>query len=190
MDEIISQAKKYALDEIEKYGTPAPPHLDLATAVAARLANVLGANVDIVQIGTYLMDLKLGEAAQAGKLVEHARLSAEAARDFLAQFNLTNEISEQIVNCVEAHHGDLPYKSLEAEICANADCYRFLHPRGFLVALAFLGKRYADFDECLDFIEKKLEEKHSILSLDTCKAELEPHYQKLKEQIAQARQRE
>ncbi|MFA5967496.1 MAG: hypothetical protein WC805_03260 [Patescibacteria group bacterium] len=189
MDEIIIKAREYTVSEFEKYGSPVLL-LDLATQVATRLATALEADVDITKMGAYLMDLKLGEAKRDGKRSEHARLSAESGAVFLEQFGLADDVKNKIINCIEAHHGDVPYKSIEAEICANADCYKFLSPRGFLIAFALTGKPNAGFDEHLDSIEKKLDEKHSILSLDICKEELELHYRAFKELIAQSRQKE
>ena len=93
----------------------------------------------------------------------------------------------QIINCVEAHHGTIPFDSIEAEICANADCYRFIHPKGFFLFLTILGKR-GSFPDALDMAEKKLDEKYNILSLDFCKNELEEVYRGLKSYISMARQ--
>ena len=89
---------------------------------------------------------------------------------------------------MEAHHGKIPYTCIEAEICANADCYRFISPKGFLSYLATLGKRHDDFASCLNDAEKKLDEKYALLSLDFCKQELEPRYQTFKTSIQQARE--
>jgi hypothetical protein len=88
---------------------------------------------------------------------------------------------------VEAHHGQVPYTCIEAEICANADCYRFISPKGVLSYLTVLGKRHDDFTICLNEVEKKLDEKYSILSLDLCKQELEPWYQTFKTAIQQSK---
>jgi hypothetical protein len=88
---------------------------------------------------------------------------------------------------VEAHHGTIPYTCIEAEICANADCYRFISPKGVFGYFTTLGKRPLDFLACLDEAEKKLDEKYAILSLDICKSELEPYYQTFKEYIKLSR---
>jgi len=119
-----------ALEETERYGTPYVGHLDLAYEVGQRLSIELDADKDMVAVGTYLMDIKLGQAKAEGKIEEHIGMSAKATTEFLKQFGIVEDIRQNIVNCVEAHHATIPYQSLEAEICANADCYRFLHPRG------------------------------------------------------------
>jgi hypothetical protein len=54
--------------------------------------------------------------------------------------------------------------------------------------VATLGKRYIyDFSLCLDEAEKKLDEKYAILSLETCKQELQPYYQTFKHYIQLSR---
>ncbi len=84
----------------------------------------------------------------------------DATKIFLEKYPLTKEEQKKIINCVEAHHKGVKFNCVEAEICANADCYRFLHP--------------------------KMNEKHKILSLDICKKELEPYYQEFKKLFEKA----
>ena len=75
------------------------------------------------------MDIKLGEAKKEGCLKEHSKISADATKNFLQQFDINDELKNKIVNCVEAHHATIPFTSKESELCANADCYRFIHPK-------------------------------------------------------------
>jgi len=185
--DIIKKSKEYALSEIKKFGTPILTHFEISEKKAIELANKLEADKTIAQVGIYLMDLKLGQALKENKLAEHVQMSVEAARKFLDKFDIDNLIKEKIINCIAAHHKNLPFNCIEAEICANADCYRFIHPKGFFAYLTVLGKRYDNFSDCLDQIEKKLEEKHNILSLEICKNELKEYYKILKKFIADSR---
>lgn len=182
MKDIIEKAREYALNEIERYGTPKLELFDLSNEVGQRLAKELGANENIVLLGTILMDLKLGECFAERKLSEHIKRSADASREFLKQFELDEETVKKIINCVESHHGG-KYVCLEAEICANADCYRFLHPRGVLSAFILWGSRDQDVDMIIGEISKKVEEKHNILSLEICKKELDPFCNVIKDFI-------
>ena len=61
-------------------------------------------------------------------------MSYDCAKEFLEKNEINSEDSKQILNCVEAHHGKVPYTCIEAEICANADCYRFLTPKNMLTS--------------------------------------------------------
>jgi len=185
---IIQEAKNLALKEIEKFGLPPQIFLEISEKKALELAKKLNADKTITLVGVYLMDVKIGEALAQNKYKEHVKMSVEATKNFLEKFDLDKETKEKIINCVEAHHGEVPFICKEAEICANADCYRFIHPRGFFAYLTLLGKRYANFDECLNQAEKKLDEKKNILSLDICEEELEKYYHQFKEFIKIARE--
>ncbi len=178
MKNIIEAAENFAQEEISKFNKPPKFLYDLANDNGIRLAKIIKADIDIVKIGTRLMDIKLGQAAVEGKVGEHTRMSVEAANEFLEKFKTDKDIKEKIINCVEAHHGG-PYKCIEAEICANADCYKFIHPRGFFSYLISLGKTMP-LEDALKQAESKLEEKHKILSLEIAKNELEPYYQAIK----------
>lgn len=185
---VVAQAQHEAMQEIAKYGTPHPTHLLLAQQKGILLAKKLHADEEIVSLGTLLMDLKIGEAITDGKLAEHITMSAEAAGKLLDAWGFKGEKRIKVLNCIEAHHATVPFTCVEAEICANADCYRFLHPTGIMAAIALYGKRYSNFSETLDQLEHKMDEKHAILSLDVCKRELEPHYIAFKKMIAEARE--
>jgi hypothetical protein len=186
--DIVKEAKKFAQEEIEKYGMPGPIHFEISEKKAEELAEKLGANRIITLVGVYLMDVKLGEAFQRGRLAEHVQMSVETTREFLEKFDLDKKTKEKIINCVGAHHGQIPFICKEAEIAANADCYRFLSPRGFFALLAGLGQMGLKFEEILNWAEAKLDEKYNILSLDICKQELELYYHQLKKLIKSARE--
>lgn len=186
--DIQQTTRTLALKEIEQYGSPTLIHFDISEQNALELAGKLDADVTIVQLGVYLMDIKLGQALVEKRVAEHVQMSRDYAEQFLQQFELSDIYINKILNCVEAHHGTVPYTCIEAEICANADCYRFISPKGFFAYLTLLGKRHNnDFAVCLNEAEKKLDEKYAVLSLDLCKQELEPYYQTLKQYIQESK---
>lgn len=187
MQDIIAKAREYALNEIKLYGTPKSEHFDLANEKWQMLAKKLSADKDIVMLWTILMDLKLGECFKEWKLQEHVARSSQAAKKFLQDFDIAPEKLTKIISCIEQHHGTPNYLCLEAEICANADCYRFLHPRWVVSAFILFGRRDESTDTALTQVEKKMDEKFSILSLPICKEELTPYYNQFKKFIAEAK---
>lgn len=187
MKEIIIKAEEFALLEMNKYGFPSRMNFDTSNEKGLQLAKKYGADSSIVQIGTRLMDIKLGEAISKGKPNEHVRMSVDATINFLSQFNLPEDVKDKIINCVEGHHGTKEWICKEAEICANADCYRFLLIRNWLAFLNSLGAEKSSFDHDLKFAEDKANEKWKILSLDPCKKELEPHYKMINKIIKKSR---
>ena len=73
-------------------------------------------------------------------------------------------------------HGKVPYESIEAEVCANADCYRFIHPLGVFTFIGVLAKRDLPFEDQIKGLKAKLDEKYNILSLPKAKEELCEYY--------------
>jgi len=186
LNEIVKEARSFDLKEIKKFGIPHLTLFKISEKKALELAEKLNADKSITLIGVYLMDVKLGEAHVKNKKEEHVKMSVNATKKFLEKFDLDKETKKKIINCVEAHHGQVPFICKEAEICANADCYRFLHPKSFLVTLYLFGKEFR-FEEALNFLEAKIDEKYKILSLDICKKELEKYYHQFKEIIKLAK---
>jgi len=181
MKKIIAKAREWALEEIKKNGTPAVGHFEISNLKGQELAKKFGADKDIVMVGTMLMDIKLGECLKEGKVSEHIARGGQATKEFLEQFKVAKRTKEKIINCVTAHHGTASYTCKEAEICANADCYRFLSPKGFFTYCNLLGKRTDNLSEYTKQLEYKVDEKWKALSLDFCKEELKPYYEMFKE---------
>ncbi len=180
-EKIIGKVRQFALAEIEKHGLPSQLNWETSNTKGQEIAEKLNVDKDVVLLGTMLMDLKLGEAVRgAKKTKEHVAMSANTAQEILAEFNLPVEKKKKIINCIEAHHKDVPFVCKEAEICANADCYRFILPRNVFEFIADLRKEGMTIEKAINFAYFKLEEKHNILSLDICKEELEQHYKTFK----------
>lgn len=180
MKNIIIEAEKLALSEIEKYGYSSKFNFDTGNKRGLELAKRLDVNTDIVQIGTRLMDIGLGKAHSEGRISDHIDMSVEITENFLSRFNLTDEVRKKIINCVEGHHGTVKWICKEAEICANADCYRFIQAKNVFLFIMDLAKEGLSFDETVKLVKAKLEEKYKILSLDICKKELEEDYKVVK----------
>ena len=170
MEKFLIEARKLAYGEVEKTGMPVKVHVDLATEVGKRLAKELGANVDIVEAGTLLMDCALGQALKENRQSEHVKMSADKANELLDQSSLSKKEKENILYCVMEHHGVGKFFSLESEICCNADCYKFTSIKGFIVTLRYT--RDMPFENLILLLRNKVDEKWNALSLDVCKKEL------------------
>jgi len=179
MEEFIEEAKKLAYRETEKNGTPPIPIMNLSTEIGKKIAKEMGANVDIVEVGTLLMDCALGQALKENRREEHIKMSLEKAKELLDKSSLFEEEKENIYHCILEHHGINKFYSLESEICCNADCYRFVSVKGFLMQVKY--GRDMSFEEMVSLLKEKVDEKWNAISLDTVKKELEPEYQKILE---------
>jgi hypothetical protein len=183
MKSFLKQARKLAYDEVEKTGMPVKLHVDLACEVGKRLAKELGANVDIVEAGTLLMDCLIGKAIKEGKLSDHVQMSLDRANELLEQSSLSKEKVENIRHCISEHHGADKFYSLESKICCNADCYRFTSVKGFSYAIRYL--RDMSFPDLVALLSKKVDEKWGLLSLDVCKGELTDQHEVLEKLLSE-----
>jgi hypothetical protein len=184
---LADDAVEYARREIEEFKMPSSLQFELSLEKAIWISEIMKADTDIVRTGLALMDLKLGEAASQGKQSEHVAISKASSIEFLKNYDVDETIKSILLNCVEAHHGALPFTSIEAEICANGDCYRFIHPKGVLCYIGVLDKRLNDFSKVLDQVEAKMDEKMEIASIPFVVEELQNYYGVFKHYIKLAR---
>lgn len=186
MKNLFEKIDKFARAEIERTGLPQMCNYEVANKKAEELAQALGADALIAKCGTALMDIKFGEATKLGCPNKHVEMSANYAEQILKELNADAETTKKLLNCVLAHHGQMPYESVEAEICANADAYRFISHTGVFVSYFFAKSQGKTHNEALDFVQFKLDEKFNILSLSVAKAELTDLYHELKDFIKKA----
>jgi hypothetical protein len=186
MKKFLIQARELAYSEVERTGMPLKLHVDLACEVGKKLAKELGANVDIVEAGTLLMDCLIGQAIQAGKLQEHVQMSLNKANELIDNSSLSDKDKENIRHCIAEHHGADKFYSIESEICCNADCYRFTSVKGFSYAMRFL--RDMPFEDLIKLLGNKVDEKWGLLSLDMCKKELAGQHETLESLLAELKE--
>ena len=166
----------------EKYGKMPPfDQTDLMAKKGQEIAKKLNADIKIVTVSCYLIDIGLGKAYQEGKIKEHIKISSEFAKEFLKKFNLTKNDKEKIINCIEAHHGEVKHNCIESEIVKNADNFRFLDPTGLLISLYHAQETGRSLSEWVKRATEKVEEKYKLVTLDICKKEAEENYKIIKE---------
>lgn len=175
MGKFLIEARKLAYSETEKNGTPPIPILNLSTEKGKKIAKKLGANIDIVEAGTLLMDCALGRALKENRLKDHVKMSFNLANGLLEKHSLSKEVKENIRHCILEHHGVKKFYSLESEICCNADCFRFVSIKGFVMQARY--GRNMSFEDMTSLLKKKTDEKWNALSLDVAKKEITPQYE-------------
>jgi len=181
MEELIKLARKVAYDEVEKTGMPLKQHIDLSVEKAKKLAKMLNVNVEVVEIGTLIMDCLIGTAIKEGNINKHIEMSLVKTNELLNGTNLDEKTKENIRHCVLEHHGAEKFYSIESEICCNADCYRFVSVEGVTIAIRYL--REMPFNELINLVENKFNEKCKLLSLDICKKELNEQIETIEKYI-------
>ena len=151
-------------------------HLFGTINLCEKLIKKYNVDKDIVLISFYLMDCKINEARIQGKRNEHAKMAVEYAEELLNNYNISDEDHKKIINCIAAHHKEVAFDFLEAEIVANLDCYRFIHPYGVFAYLNFLAKNNDDTKEIIRKCKNKMDEKYNNISLEDVRKDLEEFY--------------
>lgn len=188
MQDLIKKCDDFNKSEIQKYNPDMKFLYELSLDKGIKLAEIYKADVNIVKIAIAMMDSKLPEASYLKTPKKHIEMSSNATKEILSDIDFLNEdIKENIIKCVEEHHGTKEFFSIESEVVANADCYKFVHPKGFLYYSSMLGRRFHNFNKELEQLDFKLNEKHNTISLDIVKEELEPYYQFLQKSINEAK---
>lgn len=170
------QLLKDSLELAKQYSPNSKGFFDIAFEKAEMLSEIYNADKDIVTVGLSLMDIKIQEAKKKGNIAEHVSMASDFAKEFLKDYDITQNELDKIINCIEAHHGKILYSCIEAEIVANADCYRFIHPIGAFSYMGILINRSDDINDNMKQLEAKQKEKYGIISLDKAKEELENYY--------------
>jgi hypothetical protein len=125
------------------------------------------------------MDISLGKAISQNKLKEHAQLCFRDSKLFLNKFKLPKQDKIKILEGVRYHHGRKRFKSLEAELIMNVDCYKFLKLSNIKKYLQTLRLRGLTQKDAAQQAKNKFREKQNGLSLDYCIKELSPEIKKI-----------
>jgi HD superfamily phosphodiesterase len=180
--DIVEESRKLCKEMSEKYAkVPHFDHTEFIVKKGQEIAKKLGADEKIVTVSCYLIDVGLSKAAQENSIKEHTKMSSEIAKEFLKKFDLSKEDKEKIINCIEAHHGEIKHICIESEIVKNADNFRFLDPTGISISLYRASESGSSLQDWIKRIREKVEEKHKLVTLDVCKKETEENYKIIKE---------
>ena len=104
------------------------------------------------------------------------------AKEFLSNYPLEEDIKQKVFYCIMEHHGS-KFSCIESEICANADCYKFLVPKKILRMFYNWKQRGYNFEEIFILAEEKLDEKWKALTLDICKKELADQHEVIEKML-------
>ncbi|MBQ8468808.1 MAG: ribonuclease Y [Clostridia bacterium] len=120
------------------YGQNVLKHSLETSHIAGLLAGELGANVDIAKRGGLLHDI--GKALDFEMEGSHVQIGVDLTKKY--------KENPEVIHCIEAHHGDVPFHSIEAILVQVADAISSSRP----------GARR----ESLDAYVKRLEKLESI----------------------------
>lgn len=111
-------------EAIKRYGTAEPPynyrweHVTAVVTLAVKLAELTGADVEVVEAAGWLHDIAKGHKAN------HPVVGADFVREFLPQTNFPPEKIERVAQAILVHMGlwrEEPLTDLEAMVLWDAD---------------------------------------------------------------------
>jgi hypothetical protein len=111
----------------------------------------------------------------------HTRLSSEFAKTYLDKWKINKNEQEIILNAIESHHNQVPTKSKVADVVKNAECFKFVTFEGSLILLHELGIRQIPYEEAVDKVIEKMNQKKSLITFDDCIKEAEENCNKILE---------
>ncbi|TET51055.1 MAG: ribonuclease Y [Anaerolineales bacterium] len=119
------------------YGQNQLAHAIEGAKLAALIAEELGANVELARTAGLLHDI--GKAVDWEIEGTHARIGADICRRY--------GVSEEIINCIEAHHHEAEQLSIEAVIVEAADAISGARPGARRESLELYVKRIRALEE-------------------------------------------
>lgn len=122
----IASVRQLVLEECHRPANVLGPsffsqHLAVVAEYGMKLASRLGANLEVVELASYLHDLSA--VRDISTLPQHALLSAALATDILAEGGFSLEVIEAVAQAITTHSSPIPigHGSPEQVCLSNAD---------------------------------------------------------------------
>ena len=173
MANIIELSRELMRKQTEINKAPAWLLTELAINKGKELCKVFKVDERLVLTSLYLAHTVFSPIWNWDIQKRHPELSAKFVKNRLEEWRVSKEEQDIILNAIDAHHNKIPTNSQIAEIVKNAECFKFVTIEWSLIWLHELGLRQVPFEESIDKVIKKMEQKKSLLTLDICKSEAE-----------------
>jgi len=149
-------------------------HIIPVNKYARKLAEELGADLEIVELAAWLHDIGL---VMLGRENHHIT-GAEIAEKKLKELGYPEEKIEKVKHCILAHRGskNIELKSVEARIIAEADSIAHFDTIGGLFKVNFSIQKEKDQGEITEFIRQKYINSYNQLSPES-KELVRPKYE-------------
>ncbi|MBD3191608.1 MAG: HD domain-containing protein [Candidatus Heimdallarchaeota archaeon] len=131
-------------------------HILKVVRYAKMLGEQLEADLEILEIAGLLHDY--ASILNKENYEDHHIIGADLAGNILSQLGYSQEKIEQVQHCILTHRGsqELPRKTLEAKILANADALAHFDTIPALLWVEFITKE-SDLKEGIDQVKNKLQ---------------------------------
>jgi hypothetical protein len=166
--DLVNLSKELMWKQTQKNKAPAWLLTELAIQKGKDLSKKHNVDERLVLTSLYLAHTVFNPIWKGDIQKNHPKLSSEFVKKHLSEWNVDKDEQEIILNAIEAHHNKTPTQSKIAEIVKNAECFKFVTVEGNLILLHELGIRNVPFEEAVDKIIQKMEQKKSLLTFDDC----------------------
>lgn len=124
-------------------------------------------NSNALWIGAYLADMFITEAIQTGDITKHVPMALNYAKEIIAKEGIGEDDAQIIIELIATHHGG-EQKHLESKLFKNADCFKFLLPRGvFHIFSSYYKPNTPEgFAKGMQYAMFKVDEKFNLVDLD------------------------
>ncbi|MBU0535762.1 MAG: hypothetical protein KKE20_02265, partial [Nanoarchaeota archaeon] len=177
---LIKFSKDLMRQQTGKNKAPAWLLTELAVKKGKELAKKHDVDERLVVSSLYLAHTIFSPVWKDDIQKNHGKLSAKFVKPLLTEWGITPWDQDVILNSIESHGGEKPTKSKIAEVVKNAECFKFVTVQGSLIWLHECGVRGYSFEESVDKVIKKMEQKTRLLTMPDCIKEAEINCKKIK----------
>ncbi|MBN2101438.1 MAG: hypothetical protein JW716_01040 [Candidatus Aenigmarchaeota archaeon] len=171
--DLVELSKELMFKSTQKNKAPSWLLTELVIKKGIELSEKYSVRKDLVLASLYLAHTIFDQVWKGKVQKNHPKLSSDFVKIYLDEWRVDSTDKDIIINSIEAHHDKVPTKTKIAEIVKNAECFKFVTVEGCLIFLHELGLRGTSFEESVDKVIQKMEQKRSLLTLDDCKKEAE-----------------
>jgi len=192
-DIMISAVQEFAKKNSEKNDIHGFDHVERVFRLSNSIGKKLNADLKILKIAALLHDIGRIQEKKDMQKRNHAEISADLAKPFLASnpFTLTQNEIDKITHCIQAHSfsNNLIPEILEAKILSDADKLDALGAIGLYRTIGFTILRNGGLNDVIEHLENKILKLKNRLFLDISKEIAKSRekiiinfYEKIKEQ--------
>jgi len=171
--DIVNLSKELMQKQTQINKAPALLLTEIAIKKGKELSKKYDVDEKLVLISLYLAHTVFSPIWKGDIQKNHPKLSSDFVKKYLDEWNVDEDEQKIILNAIEAHHDKIPTKSKVAEVVKNAECFKFVTVEGSLIWLHELGIRQVPFEEAVDKVIQKMNQKKSLLTFGDCIKEAE-----------------
>ena len=168
MKNIVYKARSLMKSQTEKNKAPAWLLTEIAIKKWKELSDKYDVNKNLVLISLYLAHTVFDPIWKWRIQKNHPNLSAKFSEEYLDKWWVNKKDKEIILNSIMAHHNKIEWKTKIAEVVKNAEWFKFLTLEWVLIFLHELWIRWVSYNEAVEKVLAKMEQKRILLTLDDC----------------------